>query len=41
MKKKIYNQPTTDVVEIQTPNLMLTVSTNGSYPSGGSIPDGD
>lgn len=36
--KKVYIQPTTDVLEMHVENLMLTVSVNSSsYPgSGGS-----
>ncbi|MBQ9296218.1 MAG: hypothetical protein IJ204_03395 [Paludibacteraceae bacterium] len=33
--RKIYNQPVTDILEMQTENLMLTVSTNKS--GGGGI----
>ena len=34
--KKIYNQPTTDILEMNVENLMLTVSVNGGGGGGGS-----
>ena len=36
MKKIIYNQPTTDILEMNVENLMLTVSVNGGGGGGGS-----
>ena len=34
--KKIYNQPTADILEMNVENLMLTVSVNGGGGGGGS-----
>ena len=34
MEKKLYNQPTTSVIDIHVENLMLTVSVNGGGGGG-------
>ena len=34
MEKKLYNQPTTSVIELQVENLMLTVSKNNGGGGG-------